>query len=423
MATKYEGISKRKRVRKDGTVYYDWRARYWDGTGQNEQIFAKLDDAKRWRRTELKALDDGKHINPRATRTLSAVADEWRETWTDLEPKTTQGYASILAAHVIPAFGERRITKVNAQHVQQWVNDLADDLAPNTVAHVHNVLRSVLDLATTRNYIAANPATSVKLPRKPTTNDSQLYLTPAELRQLVEAVPAHWRTPVLFSGLMGMRAGELWAIRRRDVDLAKQELTIAHAVKDIGGKLQAGPTKGHAQRKPSLVDFPELRTALENPGTRVRGIKTPNHPHPHTGYPIINSGELAWTDDPDDARRLLFTTPGGSVVLHTNFFERVFRPAVVKLWPVGHRLHGLRYHDLRHTAAALSLAADPSERGLFIVMKRLGHKDIRTTINIYGHLLPSVDFEHAAKLSAMWAATATPSPSNVFELHPSKGAA
>lgn len=45
---------------------------------------------------------DGLHVDPRnGERALSKVADEWRETWTDLEPKTRVGYANILSKHII----------------------------------------------------------------------------------------------------------------------------------------------------------------------------------------------------------------------------------------------------------------------------------------------------------------------------------
>jgi len=51
--------------------------------------------------------------------------------------------------------------------------------------------------------------------------------------------------------------------------------------------------------------------------------------------------------------------------------------------------------------AALSLAVTPS---LHLVKERLGHDDIRTTINVYGHLLPSVDAALADGLDALHAA-------------------
>jgi integrase len=61
--------------------------------------------------------------------------------------------------------------------------------------------------------------------------------------------------------------------------------------------------------------------------------------------------------------------------------------------------HRLRWHDLRHTCASLSLAVAPN---LHVVKERLGHEDIRTTINVYGHLLPSVDQALADGLSSLF---------------------
>ena len=120
---------------------------------------------------------------------------------------------------------------------------------------------------------------------------------------------------------------------------------------------------------------------------------------------------------------MIFTTATGSPVRHNMFYKRTFRPAIVgrpaaaakrgrkarpavpALWPRGHRLHGLRWHDLRHTCAALSLGVAPN---LSVVKDRLGHDDIRTTINIYGHLLPSVDEALADGLDALYAAEPEP---------------
>lgn len=96
-----------------------------------------------------------------------------------------------------------------------------------------------------------------------------------------------------------------------------------------------------------------------------------------------------------DPEAPLFTTTRGNLVRHGPFYKRVFRPAPVKALP--DRLHALRWHDLRPTCASLSLAVEPS---LHIVKERLGHTDIRTTINIYGHLLPEADAALADGLDA-----------------------
>ena len=96
--------------------------------------------------------------------------------------------------------------------------------------------------------------------------------------------------------------------------------------------------------------------------------------------------DLDYTDDPSDPDRLLFVTPTGRPVRHNLFYKRIFRPAVKAALPA--RLHAFRWHDLRHTCAALSLAASPS---LAVVKERLGHENVQTTVDLYGKLVPSVD--------------------------------
>ena len=61
---------------------------------------------------------------------------------------------------------------------------------------------------------------------------------------------------------------------------------------------------------------------------------------------------------------------------HNAWYKRRFKPVVKATLPP--RLHDLRFHDLRHRAASLSLAVAPS---FHIVKERLGHTSIRTTVD------------------------------------------
>ncbi len=65
--------------------------------------------------------------------------------------------------------------------------------------------------------------------------------------------------------------------------------------------------------------------------------------------------------------------------------------------------HGLRFHDLRHTCAALLIAADAHPKA---IQDHLGHKDIQTTFNVYGHMLPSVHEALGASLDAAFEGSA-----------------
>lgn len=206
-------------------------------------------------------------------------------------------------------------------------------------------------------------------------------------------MPEHYRVPVYVAAWCGLRAGELWALRRDDVDLLRvneaiKEVTTEQAAETcLTPSLAIGPPKSAASNRTFKMPEPIVRLLRE-----------------HLSQPLPGG---------DSPEAFIFTTPSGLPVRHGMFYNRVFRgaiegrkatktkPAIPALWPEGHRLHGLRWHDLRHTCASLSLAVTPS---LHVVKERLGHEDIQTTVNIYGHLVPSVDEAVADGLGALFTA-------------------
>jgi integrase len=385
-------ITRRRYRRASGSVRQVWRARYPDpikgGTAQIERSFATKREAEAWIKRQGVAVLDGVHVDPRCgDRPFTDIADAWRETWTDLEPKTRAGYEHILKKHVLPRFGNAKVGAVSAEAIQRFVNDLSKKRAPNTVRRVYSVVRAVLRVAVERRYIAVNPCDAVKLPRKASRSGGRmLFLAPHEVRSIAEAMPSDYRLPVYVAAYTGLRAGELWALRRRDADLLHGVLHVERALKEINSSAESmkedkglvfGPTKAHATRTVSLPPF--LRSMLED--------------HLAEASP--------GGDGPD---HLLFPTKTGRPVRHNLFYKRVFRPAVEAALPA--RLQALRWHDLRHTCASLSLAVAPN---LHVVKERLGHEDVRTTINVYGHLLPSVDQALAHDLGQLFEATLTDS--------------
>lgn len=60
-------------------------------------------------------------------------------------------------------------------------------------------------------------------------------------------------------------------------------------------------------------------------------------------------------------------------------------------------LHKIRVHDTRHSHAAhlIHMGASPLQ-----IRDRLGHEDIKTTLNTYGHLYPNTDQKMAEQLES-----------------------
>src|SRR5689334_749820 len=99
-------------------------------------------------------------------------------------------------------------------------------------------------LAVQRRYLTVSPCNDVKLPKKQQGTEI-LFLEAHKVRALAEAIDPRWRVAVYVAAYGGLRAGEQWALRRRDVDLLRGELVVERALNDIGGKLEFGPTKTH----------------------------------------------------------------------------------------------------------------------------------------------------------------------------------
>jgi len=225
-------------TRVDGSII--WQARYYDpndSTRRIEKTFRKKQDAKNWLTAQKASALEGTHIDPRkGDLKLSQLADQYRETWTDLEPKTRTGYESILNRHVLPTFGSKRLIRISPQAVQRYVNELnAAEYAPNTIRRIYGVLNQLLALAQRRRYIAINPCDAVKLPKKAGRRRQIkiLPLTDAQVVALANAIDAQYRLAVLLDAYMGLRAGELWALRRDDIDLLRGTLTVDEALSEV----------------------------------------------------------------------------------------------------------------------------------------------------------------------------------------------
>jgi integrase len=372
-------IKRRRYKRVDGSTREVWRAQHPDptrgGAHKIERQFPTKREAEQWMTEQRAAVQRGEWINPAdGERTFSAVAGEWRETWADLEAKTQAGYESILGA-LEERFGRARVATLTTDAIQRYVNELAEQRATNTVRRYFTVLSSVMRVAVERRYIASNPCASVRLPRRREPRPERLFLTPEEVAAVAEAVPPHWRVLVYTAAYTGLRAGELCGLRRKRLDVLRGTIRVEESLKEVGGRLVFGEPKSAAGRRTvslpkSICDLLAEHLAVAAPGG----------------------------NGPED---LVFTTTTGKPIRHNLFYKRIFKPAVERALPA--EKHALRFHDLRHTCASLSLAVAPN---LHAVKERLGHEDIRTTINTYGHLVPSVDAALSAGLDQLFAEAA-----------------
>ncbi|CAJ60412.1 MULTISPECIES: tyrosine-type recombinase/integrase [Frankia] len=305
-------------------------------------------------------VEDGRP--PRPIAGLPCTVETWATYWlsglSGVRGRTAKDYERDLRNHVLPLLGGLELTAVSSTDVGQWVKGLQErGLAPKTIRNQHGLLSVLFQAAVDHEPQAMRPGNPCARTRLPEASGEEMhFLTPAELERLLAALPPHYRPLVTTLALTGLRWGEATGLTARNVDLLGTPGTTAvrqSLQRQADGSLQLGPPKTRTSRR--TVTLP----------AKLVDVLIP-----------------VWSGKEGD--EMVFTTQRGSLVRHSHFYNRVWRPAVLRAGLVP----GLRIHDLRHTHAAWLISAG---RPLPSIQRRLGHRSITTTIDRYGHLLPEVD--------------------------------
>ncbi len=194
------------------------------------------------------------------------------------------------------------------------------------------------------------------------------WLDHDEVERLVVVVDGQWDTLRVTLAYTGLRWGEAAVLRRGRCHPAPP----------------AAPCRGVAVRGRWR---PDLRRA------QVEEVGPVGGP---AGFLVERLAEYLRQCVPDDPEALVFTSPEGAALRHSNFYKRVWRPAV----EAADLPDGVRIHDLRHSAASfLARVGYP----LDWVGKQLGHSSITVTEQ-YRHFYPEQGAQLAGLLDAEYRA-------------------
>lgn len=334
------------------------RAVYRDDTGRrHSKTLATKREAKAFLAATMTDQARGQWVDPRGGQ---LPFGEWAERWRQgrvVRVSTAATEEGRLRNHLLPAFGSTPLKDITPLAVRAFVARLAQERAPKTVRNVHALLSTILRDAVLEGLLLSNPCLGVRLPGEQ--RYEACFLSPEQIEALIQATPASSRTLVLVAAGTGLRWGELAGLPVSRLDLLRRRLEVVQTLSDVNGALSLGPPKTASSRRTISLP-PMLVYAL---GRHLRGHR----------------GELA------------FTGPDGGPLRRSNFYARVWRPAVVAagLSPAP------RFHDLRHSHVAMLISAGVP---LKAIQQRMGHSSIVMTMDRYGHLLSDVDEQLVAGL-------------------------
>ena len=301
---------------------------------------------------------------------------EWLDFWyqnyvkPQIRPTTQANYEAKIYQHIIPELGKVPLNQLAQKDLQQfyarmktsgWLirtEQFGKGLSDSMVRGLHAARRSALEKAVQEELIRTNPAVGCKLP--PKRGREMQVLGREELQRfLIQAQTEGYYELFLLDLCTGLRRGELLALQWDDLDFKSGTLTVNKRVYEVKGELRVSVPKTRASIRrlvlpPGVVEV--LRQYRETVNSRWM-------------FPSPVKEDTPMT--PGAVRRWL------QIILERAGCKRI------------------RFHDLRHTFATLSL-----ENGMDVktLSSMLGHVSAATTLDIYTHVTGDMQSEAAAKI-------------------------
>lgn len=245
---------------------------------------------------------------------------------------------------LLEVFGDKTLDYFSEFLIESYKQDrLKEGVKPSTINRELNILRAILHKAKEWGLYSG------ELPKIKTykVNDERVrYLTPEELKALIDACPEWFKPVVKFACLTGLRASELFSLTWDKVNLSQGYVTVE--AKYSKNK----ETKRLPLHPKALEVLRELKAKQETEGI--------DH-----GYVFTNSR-------------------GEPYSVEGQGYKRAFKTACKKAG-----IEDFRFHDLRHTFASYLVMSGVD---LYTVQELMRHHSPRMTKR-YAHLSP----EHIRK--------------------------
>lgn len=290
----------------------------------------------------------------------------------DFSPLTIKNEEYVLKSIIQPFFNDILLKDVTPYILQTFINNIYAKYAKSTSKRNVTSVKAVLNEAYRLKEINENPCDFVK---SPVAKDSKTQIkepfSKEECKYVIENLEGkYFEIPFLLMLTMGLRAGEVCGLKWEDIDFNKNTISINRVLITV---------KSQKIFKEPKTDG-SIRT-LSAPSELIEKLKKLKLKH--SEYKLAGLLESRFED------LVCFTTvltPWSSGRLN-----EVFRDFCKK-----YDIRQIRLHDLRHTHATMLVLSGTDFK---TISARLGHKDIKITLNRYSHVLEEMDQQASDNIS------------------------
>lgn len=349
--------------------------------GKRRQKTVTVRGTKRQAEAELARLTNeiatGAFVEP-TKMTVSAFLDRWLSDYAAIKvsAKTFERYREIVRCHLAVALGQLRLMDVRPLHIQEYYAsalragrlDGKGGLSAQTVLHHHRVLREALQQAIRWQLLARNPADAVEPPR-PQRRESAVLSDDQTARLIASADGSRLWIVIVLAATLGLRRGELLALRWQDIDFDNSVVRVRRSLEQIRGGLRfKEPKSARGRRAVALPGFALEALRRHRLNQRKERLLFGAS---YRDQDLVCARPHGTPMDPGEV------TAGFAALVRTVEIPRI------------------RLHDLRHGHATQLLRQGIHPK---VVSERLGHSTTAITLDLYSHVAPDMQDEAARSI-------------------------
>lgn len=302
--------------------------------------------------------------------TFKQLYDLWLEQYRlKVKPSTVATARRFIEDYCLQYFGNLQVRKISVPYCQKIVNKWHSEY--KQYHYFRKVVGQVLQFGIQMELIESNPMRKTLLPRRKEVETFPNFYTKQQLEKffacLNEHIEASGRTStklLAFFRLLaftGMRKSEALSLQWKDIDFMKKRVTI-------------GKTLALDENKTIIIQEPKTKNSQRIITLDKITLKILKEWRINQKEWYLNFG---------------YNTSSPNQFLFTNKFNELYYPQAPNDWLYHilekYDLPKITLHGFRHTHASLLFESGASIKE---VQERLGHKDVKTTMNIYAHVTP-----------------------------------
>jgi len=361
----------RKRSRKDGSSVYQITVELPPDrvTGKRNRKYESYNtkrEAERRKTEILSELAQGTYLRENPL-TVSEWMDKWMKEYIcgRISLTTMATYEIQIRLYIKECLGHIRVQDLDNLMVQEWINRIAaaspssgKPLSEKMQKNVLANLRAAMDKAVLIGIIHKNPCIGVEVVHTKKTKFKTYSME--EIAKLMSAAEGtDLELGVHMELCLGLRRGELLALRLSDIDWAQDKISITKSRICVDGVVMEKDTKTEAGNR--ILDIPpQLMERL-----RLRRLQAREQ--------RLSAGS-AFLDDPYLISKNEFGAP-----YYPNYYSQKFRKLLRE-----ENLRRIQFHKLRHVNASLMAAQGIQPK---TIQARLGHEDAKFSLDVYTHAM------------------------------------